>query len=105
MEAVVTLVLKYCGKELEEYGDCVSRFPEDWQNRCKDLGDKASACSNSHPAVQQIQKDCAREYQAYDECLKANPRDVTQCVTQLHSFMNCAEKSASRIQNAVIENS
>lgn len=46
-EAVVSLVLKYCGKELEEYGNCVASYPEDWQNKCKDLGEAASACSST----------------------------------------------------------
>ena len=45
-EAVVSLVLKYCGKELEEYGTCVASNPENWQNKCKELGEKASACSS-----------------------------------------------------------
>ncbi|XP_063966377.1 coiled-coil-helix-coiled-coil-helix domain-containing protein 5-like isoform X2 [Lytechinus pictus] len=104
-EAVVTLVLKYCGKELEEYGNCVAQYPENWQNKCKDLGEAASACSSNHPAVQKIQHDCAREYQVYDQCLKENPQDVTKCVKPLHQFMDCAEKTASRIQNAYVEKS
>ena len=61
--------------------------------------------SNYSPAVQKIQHDCAKEYHAYDQCLKDNPQEVTKCVQQLHDFMNCAEKCASRIQNAVIEKS
>ena len=54
------------------------------------------------PAVRKISHECASEFEAYDKCLRLNPEDVTVCVDVLHKFMNCAQKSAQRIENAYV---
>ncbi|XP_022101044.1 coiled-coil-helix-coiled-coil-helix domain-containing protein 5-like isoform X3 [Acanthaster planci] len=105
MEAVITLVMKYCGTELELYGKCVSEHPKDWQTACAELKEAAANCSDHHPVVRQINRDCVAEFSNYDACLKKNPEDVTVCVDQLHKFLQCADSSAHRIQNAVLEKS
>ncbi|XP_071801827.1 coiled-coil-helix-coiled-coil-helix domain-containing protein 5-like [Asterias amurensis] len=103
MDAVLTLVMKYCGKELDTYGNCVKDHPDDWQTACDELKVKASNCSDHHPVVRQINRDCASEFHEYEFCLKKNQTDVTQCVEKLQSFLKCADVSAHRIQNAVVE--
>ncbi|XP_038045609.1 coiled-coil-helix-coiled-coil-helix domain-containing protein 5-like [Patiria miniata] len=105
MEAVITLIMKYCGTELDLYGQCVNDHPKDWQTACAELKEKASNCSDHHPVVRQINRDCAVEFSNYDTCLKKNPEDVTVCVDQLHKFLKCADTSAHRIQNAIFEQS
>ncbi|XP_072015587.1 coiled-coil-helix-coiled-coil-helix domain-containing protein 5-like [Amphiura filiformis] len=100
MEAVISVVMQFCGEEMDAYGQCVGQNPKDWLTKCAELKQKAADCSSNHPAVKKINKECSKEYMTYDDCLKRNPENVTICVEALHAFMNCASKSASRIQSA-----
>lgn len=97
MEAVMTIVMKHCASELEEYASCVSAHPQTWNADCEELKLKAADCSSNSPAVQKINKVCAHEYAQYEKCLSSNPETVEVCVNQLQSFIECAEAAASKI--------
>ncbi|XP_033096944.1 coiled-coil-helix-coiled-coil-helix domain-containing protein 5-like isoform X1 [Anneissia japonica] len=105
MEAIVNIITKYCGEELDNYGRCVTENPSSWQNDCDDLKNKATHCSSQHPAVKRINRECANSFKEYDTCLNTHPQDVQQCVSQLEEFLKCAERSSQRIENAVLEKS
>ncbi|XP_071821279.1 coiled-coil-helix-coiled-coil-helix domain-containing protein 5-like [Apostichopus japonicus] len=103
MEAVMTLVMKYCSSELEDYAACVANNPQTWNTDCEEQKLKAADCSSNSPAVKKINKVCAEQYVAYEKCLNSNPESVEVCVNQLQSFLECAEAAARTIPIAPVK--
>ncbi|XP_071947032.1 coiled-coil-helix-coiled-coil-helix domain-containing protein 5-like [Antedon mediterranea] len=94
MDAIVNIITKYCSKELDNYGRCVSENPTSWQHECNELKNEATKCSSQHPIVQKINKECAESFKVYATCLKQHPQDVQQCIAELETFLTCAEQSS-----------
>lgn len=46
-QAAMEITAKYCQKEMEEYGSCVSSHPGDWQLQCQHLKLKVAQCTSS----------------------------------------------------------
>lgn len=45
-EAVMTLVMKYCSTELEDYAACVANNPQTWNTACEEQKQRAASCSS-----------------------------------------------------------
>lgn len=44
------------------------------------------------PIVQQIRRDCAVPFAAFERCLKENEATVTNCSDHVDAFLLCAER-------------
>ncbi|CAG5897903.1 unnamed protein product [Menidia menidia] len=91
MQAAMEISARYCHKELESYGSCVSSNPSTWQQKCHDLKMKVSQCTSSHPVIQKIRQDCSNEFVKFEQCLRENQDSPTSCSAHVASFLGCAE--------------
>ncbi|KAF6727712.1 Coiled-coil-helix-coiled-coil-helix domain-containing protein 5 [Oryzias melastigma] len=91
MQAAMDISAKYCQKELESYGSCVSSNPSTWQQKCHELKMKVAHCTSSHPVIQKIKQDCSKEFVEFDKCLRENQSSATSCTSHVARFVGCAE--------------
>uniref|UniRef100_A0A3P9JY40 IMS import disulfide relay-system CHCH-CHCH-like Cx9C domain-containing protein n=2 Tax=Oryzias latipes TaxID=8090 RepID=A0A3P9JY40_ORYLA len=91
MQAAMDISAKYCQKELESYGSCVSSNPSTWQQKCHELKMKVAHCTASHPVIQKIKRDCSKEFVEFDKCLRENQSTPTSCTSHVARFVGCAE--------------
>uniref|UniRef100_A0A667H8B1 Coiled-coil-helix-coiled-coil-helix domain containing 5 n=1 Tax=Lynx canadensis TaxID=61383 RepID=A0A667H8B1_LYNCA len=47
MQAALEVTARYCGRELEQYGQCVAAKPESWQRDCHHLKMSIAQCTSS----------------------------------------------------------
>ncbi|XP_014647100.1 PREDICTED: coiled-coil-helix-coiled-coil-helix domain-containing protein 5 isoform X1 [Ceratotherium simum simum] len=50
MQAALEVTARYCGRELEQYGQCVAAKPESWQRDCHHLKMSIARCTSSQSA-------------------------------------------------------
>ncbi|XP_025209856.1 coiled-coil-helix-coiled-coil-helix domain-containing protein 5 isoform X3 [Theropithecus gelada] len=50
MQAALEVTARYCGRELEQYGQCVAAKPESWQRDCHYLKMSIAQCTSSQSA-------------------------------------------------------
>ncbi|NXM66413.1 CHCH5 protein, partial [Serilophus lunatus] len=86
------LTARHCGAELERYGRCVAASPDSWQRDCHSLRLGIARCASAHPIVQQIRRDCAEPFAAFERCLGAHPGSVTECGEHVREFLLCADQ-------------
>ncbi|XP_061568133.1 coiled-coil-helix-coiled-coil-helix domain-containing protein 5 [Cololabis saira] len=91
MQAAMEITAKYCHKEMESYGSCVASNPSTWQLKCHELKMKVSQCTSSHPVIQKIRQDCAKEFVDFEKCLKENQGTPVSCTAHVARFLGCAE--------------
>ncbi|XP_067089478.1 coiled-coil-helix-coiled-coil-helix domain-containing protein 5 isoform X1 [Osmerus mordax] len=91
MQAAMDITTRFCHKEMEEYGACVASNPSTWQNQCEDLKMKVAQCTSSHPVIQKIRSDCAKEFTDFERCLRDNQTTPTSCSPHVARFLGCAE--------------
>ncbi|OPJ82523.1 coiled-coil-helix-coiled-coil-helix domain-containing protein 5 [Patagioenas fasciata monilis] len=66
-----------------------------WRSRrrdCHGLRLSISRCAAAHPIVQQIRRDCAGPFAAFEQCLKENEATVTNCSDHVNAFLLCADR-------------
>ncbi|KAM6217175.1 coiled-coil-helix-coiled-coil-helix domain-containing protein 5 [Rhynchocyon petersi] len=91
MQAALEITARYCGRELEQYGQCVAAKPESWQRDCHHLKMSIAQCTSSHPIIRQIRRVCAVPFLAFEECLRENEAAVGNCAEHIGRFLQCAE--------------
>ncbi|XP_063043695.1 coiled-coil-helix-coiled-coil-helix domain-containing protein 5 [Engraulis encrasicolus] len=91
MQAAMEITARFCHKEMEAYGACVSSNPSTWQETCHELKLKVAHCTSSHPVIQKIRTDCAGEFMQFERCLRENQSDAQVCSAQVARFIACAE--------------
>ncbi|XP_060026027.1 coiled-coil-helix-coiled-coil-helix domain-containing protein 5 isoform X2 [Lagenorhynchus albirostris] len=47
MQAALEITARYCGRELEQYGQCVAAKPESWQRDCHHLKMSIAQCTSA----------------------------------------------------------
>ncbi|XP_021553230.1 coiled-coil-helix-coiled-coil-helix domain-containing protein 5 isoform X3 [Neomonachus schauinslandi] len=82
-QAALEVTARYCGRELEQYGQCVAAKPESWQRDCHHL---------KSPIIRQIRQACAEPFEAFEECLRQNEAAVGNCAEHVRRFLQCAEQ-------------
>ncbi|XP_010595398.1 coiled-coil-helix-coiled-coil-helix domain-containing protein 5 [Loxodonta africana] len=92
MQAALEVTARYCGQELEQYGQCVAARPESWQRDCHHLKMSIARCTSSHPIIRQIRQVCAEPFLAFEECLRQNEAAVGNCTEHVRRFLQCAEQ-------------
>uniref|UniRef100_A0A5F5Q0D6 Coiled-coil-helix-coiled-coil-helix domain containing 5 n=1 Tax=Equus caballus TaxID=9796 RepID=A0A5F5Q0D6_HORSE len=92
MQAALEVTARYCGRELEQYGQCVAAKPETWQRDCHHLKMSIARCTSSHPIIRQIRQACAEPFEAFEECLRQNEAAVGNCAEHVRRFLQCAEQ-------------
>ncbi|XP_012582845.1 PREDICTED: coiled-coil-helix-coiled-coil-helix domain-containing protein 5 [Condylura cristata] len=92
MQAALEITARYCGRELEQYGQCVAAKPESWQRDCHHLKMSIAQCTSSHPIIRQIRQACAEPFEAFEECLRKNEAAVGNCAEHVRRFLQCAEQ-------------
>ncbi|XDA73943.1 hypothetical protein R6Z07F_004163 [Ovis aries] len=50
MQAALEITARYCGRELEQYGQCVAAKPESWQRDCHHLKMSIAQCTSAQSA-------------------------------------------------------
>nr|KAF6446263.1 coiled-coil-helix-coiled-coil-helix domain containing 5 [Rousettus aegyptiacus] len=48
MQAALEITARHCGRELDQYGQCVAAKPESWQRDCHHLKMSIARCTSSH---------------------------------------------------------
>ncbi|XP_027978144.1 coiled-coil-helix-coiled-coil-helix domain-containing protein 5 isoform X1 [Eumetopias jubatus] len=91
-QAALEVTARYCGRELEQYGQCVAAKPESWQRDCHHLKMSIAQCTSSHPIIRQIRQACAEPFEAFEECLRQNEAAVGNCAEHVRRFLQCAEQ-------------
>uniref|UniRef100_H0XC17 Coiled-coil-helix-coiled-coil-helix domain containing 5 n=1 Tax=Otolemur garnettii TaxID=30611 RepID=H0XC17_OTOGA len=91
-QAALEVTARYCGRELEQYGQCVAAKPESWQRDCHYLKMSIARCTSSHPIIRQIRQACAEPFEAFEECLRKNEAAVGNCAEHVRRFLQCAEQ-------------
>ncbi|XP_006876518.1 PREDICTED: coiled-coil-helix-coiled-coil-helix domain-containing protein 5 [Chrysochloris asiatica] len=91
-QAALEITARYCGRELEQYGQCVSAKPESWQRDCHHLKMSIARCTSSHPIIRQIRQACAEPFLAFEACLQQNEAAVGNCAEHIRRFLQCAEQ-------------
>ncbi|XP_075049910.1 coiled-coil-helix-coiled-coil-helix domain-containing protein 5 [Mixophyes fleayi] len=91
MEAALEVTAKYCRKELEAYGQCVTDKPGTWQHDCHKLKVDVAQCTSSHPIIQKIRAQCTEPFAAFEQCLKLNQTAVEKCSKHVTDFLQCAQ--------------
>uniref|UniRef100_A0A8D0FEB0 Coiled-coil-helix-coiled-coil-helix domain containing 5 n=1 Tax=Strix occidentalis caurina TaxID=311401 RepID=A0A8D0FEB0_STROC len=92
MQAALEITARYCRSEMEQYGRCVAASPASWQRDCHGLRLSMSRCAAAHPIVQQIRRDCAEPFAAFEQCLKENQASVVNCSDHVNAFLLCADQ-------------
>uniref|UniRef100_A0A8C5V526 Coiled-coil-helix-coiled-coil-helix domain containing 5 n=1 Tax=Microcebus murinus TaxID=30608 RepID=A0A8C5V526_MICMU len=92
MQAALEVTARYCGRELEQYGQCVAAKPESWQRDCHHLKMSIARCTSSHPIIRQIRQACAEPFESFEECLRQNEAAVGNCAEHVRRFLQCAEQ-------------
>uniref|UniRef100_A0A8C4LA00 Coiled-coil-helix-coiled-coil-helix domain containing 5 n=1 Tax=Equus asinus TaxID=9793 RepID=A0A8C4LA00_EQUAS len=92
MQAALEVTARYCGRELEQYGQCVAAKPETWQRDCHHLKMSIARCTSSHPIIRQIRQACAEPFEAFEECLRQNEAAVGNCAEHVRRFLQCADQ-------------
>lgn len=46
-QAALEITARYCGRELEQYGQCVAAKPESWQRDCHHLKMSIAQCTSA----------------------------------------------------------
>uniref|UniRef100_A0A8D2AXQ5 Coiled-coil-helix-coiled-coil-helix domain containing 5 n=1 Tax=Sciurus vulgaris TaxID=55149 RepID=A0A8D2AXQ5_SCIVU len=92
MQAALEVTARYCGRQLEQYGQCVTAKPESWQRDCHHLKMSIAQCTSSHPIIRQIRQACAEPFEAFEECLRQNEAAVGNCAEHVRRFLQCAEQ-------------
>ncbi|GAB5569834.1 coiled-coil-helix-coiled-coil-helix domain-containing protein 5 [Prionailurus iriomotensis] len=92
MQAALEVTARYCGRELEQYGQCVAAKPESWQRDCHHLKMSIAQCTSSHPIIRQIRQACAEPFEAFEECLRQNEAAVGNCAEHVRRFLQCADQ-------------
>ncbi|XP_039087627.1 coiled-coil-helix-coiled-coil-helix domain-containing protein 5 isoform X1 [Hyaena hyaena] len=91
-QAALEVTARYCGRELEQYGQCVAAKPESWQRDCHHLKMSIAQCTSSHPIIRQIRQACAEPFEAFEECLRQNEAAVGNCAEHVRRFLQCADR-------------
>ncbi|XP_036409415.1 coiled-coil-helix-coiled-coil-helix domain-containing protein 5 [Megalops cyprinoides] len=91
MQAAMEITVRYCRKEMEDYGMCVASNPSSWQQQCQELKMKVAQCTSSHPVIRKIRADCAGEFVAFEHCLREHQAAVGSCHAHVSRFLACAE--------------
>jgi hypothetical protein len=39
-----------------------------------------------------IKEKCALEFSAYEDCISRHPQEMTKCLSEFQSFVNCADR-------------
>ncbi|NXN95673.1 CHCH5 protein, partial [Rhinopomastus cyanomelas] len=91
-QAALEITARYCGSELEQFGRCVAASPASWQSDCHSLRLSISRCAAAHPIVQQIRRDCAEPFAAFEQCLRDNEAAVSNCSAHVSAFLLCADR-------------
>ncbi|XP_031431942.1 coiled-coil-helix-coiled-coil-helix domain-containing protein 5-like [Clupea harengus] len=91
MQAAMEIKARFCHKEMEKYGACVSSNPSTWQEKCHELKLKVAHCTSSHPVIQKIRTDCAGEFMRFERCLRENQTAAQACSPEVARFAACAE--------------
>ncbi|XP_062388870.1 coiled-coil-helix-coiled-coil-helix domain-containing protein 5 isoform X2 [Sardina pilchardus] len=91
MQAAMEITARFCHKEMEEYGACVSSNPSTWQDTCQELKLKVAQCTSSHPVIQKIRTDCAGQFMEFERCLRENQSSAQACSPHVARFVVCAE--------------
>ncbi|KAM6179340.1 coiled-coil-helix-coiled-coil-helix domain-containing protein 5 isoform 1-T1 [Erethizon dorsatum] len=92
MQAALEITARYCGRELDQYGQCVAAKPESWQRDCHYLKMSIARCTSAHPIIRQIRQACAEPFEAFEECLRQNEAAVGNCAEHVRRFLQCAEQ-------------
>nr|XP_020741685.1 coiled-coil-helix-coiled-coil-helix domain-containing protein 5 isoform X1 [Odocoileus virginianus texanus] len=92
MQAALEITARYCGRELEQYGQCVAAKPESWQRDCHHLKMSIAQCTSAHPIIRQIRQACLEPFKAFEECLRQNEAAVGNCAEHVRRFLQCAEQ-------------
>ncbi|XP_069783694.1 coiled-coil-helix-coiled-coil-helix domain-containing protein 5 [Narcine bancroftii] len=92
MQAAFEITARYCSKEIEAYGQCVTLNPSSWQKDCHQLKTTVAQCTSSHPIVRKIRAECAEPFVAFEQCLKQSQTLVMKCTEHVNRFLACAEK-------------
>ncbi|XP_027993757.1 coiled-coil-helix-coiled-coil-helix domain-containing protein 5 [Eptesicus fuscus] len=92
MQAALEVTARHCGRELDQYGQCVAAKPESWQRDCHHLKMSIARCTSNHPVIRQIRQACAEPFEAFEECLRQNEAATGNCAEQMHRFLQCAEQ-------------
>uniref|UniRef100_F6XI37 Coiled-coil-helix-coiled-coil-helix domain containing 5 n=1 Tax=Callithrix jacchus TaxID=9483 RepID=F6XI37_CALJA len=92
MQAALEITARYCGRELEQYGQCVAAKPESWQRDCHYLKMSIAQCTSAHPIIRQIRQACAQPFEAFEECLRQNEAAMGNCAEHMRRFLQCAEQ-------------
>ncbi|KAM6179341.1 coiled-coil-helix-coiled-coil-helix domain-containing protein 5 isoform 2-T2 [Erethizon dorsatum] len=50
MQAALEITARYCGRELDQYGQCVAAKPESWQRDCHYLKMSIARCTSAQSA-------------------------------------------------------
>ncbi|OWK10799.1 CHCHD5 [Cervus elaphus hippelaphus] len=87
------ITARYCGRELEQYGQCVAAKPESWQRDCHHLKMSIAQCTSAHPIIRQIRQACLEPFKAFEECLRQNEAAVGNCAEHVRRFLQCAEQA------------
>ncbi|XP_063086083.1 coiled-coil-helix-coiled-coil-helix domain-containing protein 5 isoform X1 [Cavia porcellus] len=91
-QVALEITARYCGRELDQYGQCVAAKPESWQRDCHYLKMSIARCTSAHPIIRQIRQDCAEPFEAFEECLRRNETAVGNCAEYVRRFLQCAEQ-------------
>ncbi|KAI4550158.1 hypothetical protein MJT46_018884 [Ovis ammon polii x Ovis aries] len=92
-QAALEITARYCGRELEQYGQCVAAKPESWQRDCHHLKMSIAQCTSAHPVIRQIRQACSEPFEAFEECLRQNEAAVGNCAEHVRRFLQCAEQN------------
>ncbi|XP_070235588.1 coiled-coil-helix-coiled-coil-helix domain-containing protein 5 isoform X1 [Bos mutus] len=92
MQAALEITARYCGRELEQYGQCVAAKPESWQRDCHHLKMSIAQCTSAHPIIRQIRQACSEPFKAFEECLRQNEAAMGNCAEHVRRFLQCAEQ-------------
>ncbi|XP_019369373.1 PREDICTED: coiled-coil-helix-coiled-coil-helix domain-containing protein 5 [Gavialis gangeticus] len=92
MAAALEVAARYCGREMDLYGQCVAARPASWQQDCSDLRRDMARCAAAHPIVRKIRHECAESFTAFEQCLAENQAAVVNCTEHVNQFLLCAEQ-------------
>ncbi|XP_076989816.1 coiled-coil-helix-coiled-coil-helix domain-containing protein 5 isoform X2 [Tamandua tetradactyla] len=92
MQAALEVTARHCGRELEQYGQCVAAKPASWQRDCHQLKMDMARCTSAHPVIRRIRRACAEPFLAFEECLRRHEAAVGQCAEHVRRFLQCAEQ-------------
>ncbi|KAI9594204.1 hypothetical protein BDF19DRAFT_445228 [Syncephalis fuscata] len=97
MEDTLSEVAKHCAEQLQAYGACVERNPDNWDKQCVKQRQGLTLCADTKvSSLRRVKEACAEAIQAYDQCINTNQQTPERCIDALRALHTCTERVVGR---------